>query len=127
MGISKVSRTDQLCSLDSLGRVGRSGPLTRHFLSLAFWDASKLALLWLSGAEPWLIPGVPLEEDIVILDGREVVPGFVIMIMHERWQPTVAFLSVLSQGVTVPAETRTRASTSQRRKNRNGFRPGGTS
>lgn len=79
MGISKVSRIDQLCSLDSLGRVDSSGPLTRHFLSQAFWDASKLGLLWLSGAEPWLIPGIPI-EDVVILDGREVVLGLLAIV-----------------------------------------------
>lgn len=66
------------------GEDGQLRATHKALLSLAFWDASKLALLSLSQAEPWLIPGIPLEEDIVILHGREVVPGLLVtVIMHE--------------------------------------------
>ena len=84
-------------------------------------------LLRLPGAEPWvLLPGLPPEEDIVILEGNKIVPDPLVLVMHGSWQPAVTFLSVPRHGVTVLQRTEQELPLVRRRKNRNGFRPGGT-
>lgn len=68
----------------------------------------------------------PPEEDIVILEGNKMVPDRLV-VMHGSWQPTVTFPSVPRRGVTVLQRTEQELPLVRGRKNRNGFRPGGTS
>lgn len=50
-----------------------------------------------------------------------------LVVMHGSWQPTVTFPSVPRRGVTVLQRTEQELPLVRGRKNRNGFRPGGTS
>lgn len=95
-------------------------------------------LLRLSGAEAWLlILGIPLEEDMVALDGGEVVPGLLVIVMHgshlDSWSllgsEPAAYCDLPfcpSQGVTALQRLEHELPL-VRRKNRKGFRPGGAS